>query len=145
LAVKIRLRRMGKKKQPFYRIVAIDSKSARDGRYLDKIGHYNPLLNPAQVVIDRGKAFKWLETGAIPSDSVKSLLRRDGILLELDLKKRGVAQDQIAAELAKFQAAQVQKVKRLEAKAAQAKSKSKATDSEEKPAEQTAAPAEASA
>jgi len=135
---------MGKKKQPFYRIVAIDSKSARDGRYLDKIGHYNPLLDPAQVVIDRGKAFKWLESGATPSDSVKSLLRRDGILLEMDLKKRGVAQEQIAAELAKFQAAQVQKLKRLEAKAAQARSKSKAAAAE-KPVEEAAAPAEASA
>lgn len=80
MAVKIRLKRMGAKKAPFYRVVVADARAPRDGRFIEEIGYYNPLTDPAQVKIDVEKALKWLKTGAQPSDTVKSLLRKEGIL-----------------------------------------------------------------
>jgi small subunit ribosomal protein S16 len=78
--VKIRLKRMGAKKKPFYRVVVADSRSPRDGRFIEEIGYYNPLTEPATVKIDEEKALKWLSRGAQPSDTVKHLLKREGIL-----------------------------------------------------------------
>ncbi len=75
MAVKLRLTRMGTKKRPFYRIVAINSASRRDGRPLDYVGHYNPMTNPAQVVVDAEKVKKWMDLGAEASDTVKSLIK----------------------------------------------------------------------
>ena len=80
MAVKIRLTRMGAKKRPMYRIVASDSRRPRDGEYLELIGTYNPLVSPADVKIDEEKALKWLNTGAIPSDTVRSLFSKAGIM-----------------------------------------------------------------
>ena len=80
MATKIRLKRMGAKKNPFYRIVVADSRSPRDGRFIDEIGTYNPTANPAVINIDQEKATKWLKTGAQPSDTVKSLFKKAGIL-----------------------------------------------------------------
>ncbi len=80
MAVKLRLKRMGAKKSPFYRIVAADSRSPRDGRFIEIIGYYNPLTNPVEVSIDEEKALKWLSTGAQPSDTVRTLLSRQGII-----------------------------------------------------------------
>ncbi len=80
MAVKIRLKRMGAKKKPFYRVVVADSRSPRDGRFIEEIGYYNPLTNPAQVKIDEEKAMKWLSDGAQPSDTVRTLFRQAGIL-----------------------------------------------------------------
>jgi small subunit ribosomal protein S16 len=80
MAVKIRLKRMGAKKAPFYRVVVADSRAPRDGRFIEEIGYYNPLTQPAQVKIDEEKALKWLANGAQPSDTVKSLLRKEGVL-----------------------------------------------------------------
>lgn len=80
MAVKIRLRRMGAKKAPFYRVVVADSRAPRDGRSIDEIGYYNPLTEPATVKIDAEKALKWLADGAQPSDTVRNLFRREGIL-----------------------------------------------------------------
>jgi len=71
---------MGAKKNPFYRIVVADSRSPRDGRFIDEIGIYNPTANPAVINIDQEKATKWLKTGAQPSDTVKSLFKKAGIL-----------------------------------------------------------------
>lgn len=79
MAVRIRLRRMGAKKQPFYRVVVADSRSPRDGRFLDTIGTYNPRTEPAEIRIDREKALAWLEKGAEPTDSARSLLSKAGI------------------------------------------------------------------
>jgi small subunit ribosomal protein S16 len=76
MALKIRLTRMGSKKRPYYRIVALDSAARRDGRPLDTIGSYNPLTEPAQIVIDKEKLAKWTDRGATPSDTVKTLLRK---------------------------------------------------------------------
>ncbi|SMO46342.1 30S ribosomal protein S16 [Melghirimyces algeriensis] len=83
MAVKIRLKRMGAKKAPFYRLVVADSRSPRDGRFIEEIGYYNPLTKPAQVKINEEKALKWLNTGAQPSDTVKNLFRQEGLLKKL--------------------------------------------------------------
>lgn len=80
MAVKIRLKRMGSKKAPFYRIVVADSRSPRDGRIIEKIGHYNPLTTPATVEVEEELALKWLANGAQPSDTVRNLLSQKGIM-----------------------------------------------------------------
>ena len=80
MAVKMRLRRMGAKKAPFYRVIVADSRSPRDGRFIDEIGYYNPLTNPAEIKIDAEKAQKWLSNGAQPTETVKSLLKKSGIV-----------------------------------------------------------------
>ena len=80
MAVKLRLKRMGAKKSPFYRIVAADSRSPRDGRFIENVGTYNPITEPAEVKIDEEVAMKWLKNGAIPTDTVRDLLKREGIL-----------------------------------------------------------------
>lgn len=80
MAVKIRLKRMGAKKSPFYRIVVADSRSPRDGRSIETVGTYNPLTVPATVNIDEEKALKWLANGAKPSDTVRNLFSEQGIL-----------------------------------------------------------------
>ncbi|BCI60011.1 30S ribosomal protein S16 [Solibaculum mannosilyticum] len=80
MAVKIRLRRMGAKKAPFYRIVVADSRYPRDGRFIEEIGYYNPLTEPAEVKIDAEKAQKWMKNGAQPTDTVKALLKKNGVL-----------------------------------------------------------------
>ena len=78
--VKIRLRRMGMKKAPFYRVVVADSRYPRDGRFIEEIGYYNPTTNPAEVKIDAEKAAEWLKKGAQPTDTVKALLKKSGIV-----------------------------------------------------------------
>jgi len=78
--VKIRLRRMGRRNKPFYRVVVADSRSPRDGKFIDIIGHYNPLTDPATISIDGEKALKWLSYGAQPTDTVRSLLNKLGIM-----------------------------------------------------------------
>jgi small subunit ribosomal protein S16 len=80
MAVKLRLRRMGAKKRPFYRIVAADSRCPRDGRFIEEIGYYNPIETPAVVKIDEEKALSWLENGAIPTDTVRDLFSKEGIM-----------------------------------------------------------------
>ena len=80
MAVKMRLTRMGDKKSPFYRIVIVDSRKARDGAYIDKVGYYNPIKVPAEVVIDSDKAKDWLAKGVQPTETVKNLLVKAGII-----------------------------------------------------------------
>ncbi len=79
MAVKIRLRRMGAKKNPFYRIVVADSRYPRDGRFIEEIGYYNPLTDPAEIKVDAEKAQKWIANGAQPTDTVKALLKKAGV------------------------------------------------------------------
>ncbi len=79
MAVKIRLRRMGAKKAPFYRVVVAYSRYPRDGRFIEEIGTYNPMTEPAQIKIDAEKAQTWLKNGAQPTDTVKILLKKSGI------------------------------------------------------------------
>lgn len=80
MAVKIRLRRMGAKKAPFYRVVVADSRYPRDGRFIEEIGTFNPLTEPAEIKIDAEKAKKWIGNGAQPTDTVKALLKKSNIL-----------------------------------------------------------------
>ncbi|PLR87495.1 MULTISPECIES: 30S ribosomal protein S16 [Bacillus] len=80
MAVKIRLKRMGAKKSPFYRIVVADSRSPRDGRFIETVGTYNPVSEPAQVEINEELALKWMQTGAKPSDTVRNLFSKQGIM-----------------------------------------------------------------
>ena len=80
MSVKIRLKRMGSKKRPFYRIVVADSRSPRDGRFIESIGFYDSTVQPAVVKIDEEKALSWMSKGAQPTDTVKSLFSKDGII-----------------------------------------------------------------
>jgi small subunit ribosomal protein S16 len=79
MAVKIRLARHGAKKRPFYRIVAADNESPRDGRFLEKLGTYNPLQDPAEVILDTERVKYWIGQGAKPSDTVRAILKREGV------------------------------------------------------------------
>ena len=78
--VKIRLRRMGAHKKPFYRVIVADSRSPRNGRFIEEIGYYNPMTDPKEIKIDAEKAKKWLSTGAQPTETVKSLFKKSGII-----------------------------------------------------------------
>lgn len=80
MSVKIRLRRMGAKKKPFYRIIVADSRSPRDGKFIEELGYYNPLKDPAEVKIDMDKVNKWILNGAQPTDTVKVLIRKESQL-----------------------------------------------------------------
>lgn len=140
MAVKLRLQRFGKKKQPFYRIVAADSRSPRDGKFKEVIGTYNPRLNPPEVVIKEDKAIKWLKNGAQPTDTVRSLLRREGVLLKYHLLRKKVDPAKIEEEMQKFNLAKELKLKKLAEKKKRNKNQSGASEvkgaaSEEKPAE----------
>lgn len=89
MAVKIRLMRMGAKKAPFYRVVVADSRSPRDGRFIEKLGTYNPLVTPAEINLDKEATKKWLNNGAIPTDTARSVLSKAGILKEVHEEKQG--------------------------------------------------------
>jgi small subunit ribosomal protein S16 len=80
MAVKLRLKRMGSKQRPFYRVVAADSRSPRDGKFIETVGTYNPITEPAEVKIDEELALKWLANGAIPTDTVRNLFKQNGIM-----------------------------------------------------------------
>ena len=89
MAVKIRLKRMGAKKAPFYRVIVADSRSPRDGRFIDTIGTYNPLTTPAEIKINEESAIKWLNNDAIPTDTVKNLFSKAGIMEKYHNLKQG--------------------------------------------------------
>ncbi|QFT88843.1 30S ribosomal protein S16 [Bacillus sp. THAF10] len=89
MAVKIRLKRMGSKKSPFYRIVVADSRSPRDGRFIETVGTYNPVVQPAEVKINEDLALKWLQDGAKPSDTVRNLFSNEGIMEKFHNAKLG--------------------------------------------------------
>lgn len=80
MAVKMRLRRMGAKRAPFYRVVVADSRYPRDGRFIEEIGYYNPMKDPAEIKIDAEKATEWLKNGAQPTDTVKVILKKSGVI-----------------------------------------------------------------
>jgi small subunit ribosomal protein S16 len=132
LAVRLRLRRMGRKKRPFYRIVAADQRSPRDGRFIESVGTYNPLEQPHAIDLDLDRVLYWLSNGAQPSTTVNSLLRRKGILHRLDMQKRGLSEEQIATEMQKWEMLQEEKKNR---KSAAKAAKKAAAPVEEAPAE----------
>ena len=94
---------MGKKKQPIYKVVAADSRSPRDGKFLESVGLYNPLTNPHTIDLKEDRVFYWLNNGAQPTDTVKSLLRQKGITLKKDLMKKGFSEEKIQEELNKWE------------------------------------------
>ena len=89
MAVKLRLKRMGAKKRPFYRIVAADSRSPRDGRFIETVGTYNPLTTPAEIKIDEELAMKWLKNGATPTDTVRNIFSKAGVMTKFANEKQG--------------------------------------------------------
>lgn len=93
MPVRLRLRRQGRGKSPHYAIVAADSRSPRDGRFIEKVGFYNPVKSPAELFIDHELALKWLGYGAQPTDTVNGLLRHSGITLKFALRKQGKSED----------------------------------------------------
>ena len=146
MAVKLRLKRMGRKKRPVYRIVAADSRSPRNGRFIEELGYYNPLSDPMTIVVKEDRAMYWLQQGAIPSDTVKSLLKSKGIILRLHLMKRGLDETKIEEELKRWEILQVEKIKRQAEKKALEKEKAKAKKKEQEQkesAEVAPAPVEA--
>lgn len=106
MAVKLRLRRMGRKKRPYYRVVAADSRAPRDGRFIENVGTYEPLSTPYQVDLVEDRIFYWLGNGAQPTRTVRNLLEKKGLWLKWDMMKKGVAEDKIAEALVDFFAAQ---------------------------------------
>jgi small subunit ribosomal protein S16 len=117
MPVKLRLQRHGKKGKPFYWIVAADSRSKRDGRFLEKLGTYNPNTNPAQVEINIDSAVQWLENGAQPTDTTRAILSYEGVLLKKHLAggvKKGALTEEQAEE--KFQAWKTEKLSKIDSK-----------------------------
>ncbi|MDR1847683.1 MAG: 30S ribosomal protein S16 [Bacteroidales bacterium] len=106
MAVKIRLQRHGKKGQPFYHIVIADARAARDGKFIEKIGTYNPLTSPATINLDIDSACKWLKNGAQPTDTVRSLLSYKGVLLkrhlQIGVEKGAITQETADAKFDKW-------------------------------------------
>jgi len=142
LAVRLRLRRIGKKKIPMYQIVAADSRSARTGKFLEVVGRYEPLQKPALISTKEARVFYWLKNGALPTDTVRSLLRRSGVWMKWAMTKKGVDEPTIAAEMEKWQMLQSLKGQREEErKARRVAVKRQAKKAE--PAEPAPAPAEA--
>jgi len=115
LSVRLRLHRMGKKKQPSYRIVAIDSRAARDAKYLENLGTYNPRTEPAAVLLKPERALYWLGQGAQPSDTVRNIFSRQGVLLQWHMQKKGYDEARKQEEIKKWEAAQSERQRRLEA------------------------------
>lgn len=142
--VKLRLRRAGKKKQAFYKVVATDMRSPRDGRYLEAVGSYDPRMHPPELKFREERVFHWLKNGAQPTDTVRSLFRRTGLWLRWTLTKRGVEGDKMQAILERWQMAQQDRAKRdSDRKARRAERKKKAAASEGKKEEAPAAAAPA--
>ncbi len=100
--VKLRLKRMGKKKAPIYKIVAADSRSPRDGRFIESVGNYNPHMEPVQVTLKEERVIHWLTKGAKPTETVRNLLRREGLMMKVRLMKSKATEDQAAAKMQQF-------------------------------------------
>lgn len=166
MSVKLRLQRHGRKQRPFYHIVAADSRSPRDGRFIERVGSYNPISEPATVVLDVEKAVKWLQNGAIPTDKVRGLFSNEGVLfknhLQTGVRKGAITQEQADEKFAAWakekeartgkvlenlrKAEEAAKAKQLEAekeafnKRAAAIAAANTPPVEEAPAEEAAAP-----
>lgn len=129
MAVRLRLRRVGKKKIPMYQIVAADSRVARNGKFLEILGRYEPVQHPLVITTKDDRIVHWLRNGALPTDTVRSLLRRNGLWFKWSMMKRGMDQAVIATEMEKWQMAQagkrqVEEARRIRRKAARKRKKS---------------------
>jgi small subunit ribosomal protein S16 len=112
---------MGSKKKPFYRLVAIDSRMARDGRFVEVVGYYDPMTNPPKIHVDEEALFRWIERGATPTVNVASLLRRVGSLQKWDLMKAGVKGEELDARVEAIKNQQIAAAQRRETKKREAK------------------------
>lgn len=125
MAVKMRLARRGRKKSPYYHVVIADARAPRDGKFIEKIGSYNPLTVPATIDLDTEKAYDWLIKGAQPSDTVNAILKFKGVLykkhLQRGVKKGALTQEQADAKLAEFVNAKEAKIQARKDKTAQEK------------------------
>ena len=137
MAVKLRLRRMGKKRQPIYKVVAADARSPRDGKFIESIGLYNPKSEPATIEINAERALYWLGVGAQPTITVNNLLSKSGVNLRRNLLKKGVAEDEINAQVEAW--LNKNEVKKPAAKKAEKKEEVKAEVTEEPKAEKVEA------
>jgi small subunit ribosomal protein S16 len=108
LAVKIRLKRMGSKKKPFYRIIATDSRMPRDGRFIETLGYYNPMTEPADIKIKEDLIFKWMQRGAVPTTITEQILRSTGVMKKWSLLKRGVSPEELDAKYEELKAGETQ-------------------------------------
>ena len=141
--VKLRLRRVGKKKHPIYRIVAADIRSPRNGRYLEAVGQYNPNVNPIALSIKDERVFHWLRRGAQPTDTVRSLFQRQGLWLRWTLMRQGADEAKVQSVLERWQVQQAERTTReadRRARRAERKKKESAKPAEGAPAVE--APAE---
>lgn len=109
MAVKLRLRRLGRRKRPLYAVVAADERSPRDGRYIEDLGRYAPVQEPATVTLNQDRILYWLSQGAQPSDTVRSLLHKQGLMLTHALRAKGTSEEDIASEVEAFLARQADK------------------------------------
>ncbi len=134
--VKLRLRRMGRKKAPIYKIVAADSRSRRDGKFIEAVGQYDPNVHPAKLEVAEDRALYWLKAGALPTVTVRNLLSNKGLMLKLHLSKKGADETKIAAEFSKWESMQESKLQKINDKKLRRKEKLK--KAAEKPAETTA-------
>jgi len=113
MAVKLRLRRMGRSKRPLYGIVAADSRSRRDGRFIEDLGRYNPIPEPAEITINEDRLMYWLREGAEPTDTVRAILSSRGLLLRLHLERKGKTAEEVDQELVTWKAAKADKSRSL--------------------------------
>jgi small subunit ribosomal protein S16 len=140
--VKLRLRRIGKKKYPIYKLVVTDSRSPRSGRYLEALGNYDPHTRPISLTFNEDRVFHWLKRGAQPTDTVRSLLRRNGSWLRWSLIKRGTEDAKVEALMERWKLEQEEKLRReVDRKARRSARKKKVTETTaEAPAAAPAAP-----
>ncbi len=146
MAASIRLTRMGRKQAPFYRLVVCDSRVRRDGDYIESLGHYNPMPDAYQLMVDHEKALKWLGKGAVPTDTARSLLRNEGVLLRWHLAKAGTPAAEIESKVEEFRSRRAKASDSIKAKskaelAAWVVAKEKAASDKLKKASAAAAPA----
>lgn len=131
MAVKIRLKKMGTKKRPFYRFVAADVRSPRDGRFIETLGYYNPLTDPPEIKFDEDKVYKWLGNGAKPTANAASLMRKAGLLERWRLLKAGVAISELDAKIEELREKQPSPKPKTEKKKVSRKKAAAATPEEE--------------
>ncbi len=119
--VKLRLKRMGKKHIPLYKIVAADSRSPRDGRFIESVGHYNPHTEPVLLTFKETRVLYWLNNGAQPTETVKSLLKKEGLMMKYRLSKTKLSAEKIEEKINQFNADKPAKLARAKARKARQK------------------------
>jgi len=130
--VKLRLRRMGKTHYPVYKIVAADSRFPRDGRFIEAVGTYNPNIDPMEVKLEESRVMYWLKVGAQPTDTVRNLLKSEGLMLKFHLEKKGNSADVVEEEIQKFLSGKESKILRAKEKKVRRKLSKKAKAEETK-------------